>query len=151
MQGTVRKLFSLNEEGKITAREAANINAYLVAAPNVIVRKIGKPVTHVADMSFGNKPVDGGNLLLTGDEVKALGLSPEQRARFIRRIYGSKEFIRGLQRYCLWIEDQHLDEALQVPAIVARVEGVRKMRLAESRQELRTQKLARHALSVCGR
>ena len=50
--------------------------------------------------------VDGGHLLLTRDEVVELGLTSEQEARFIRRIYGSREFIRGESRYCLWIEDR---------------------------------------------
>ena len=35
--GAVRKLFSLAEDGETVVKEAANINAYLVAAPNVIV------------------------------------------------------------------------------------------------------------------
>ncbi|MEO6319039.1 MAG: type IIL restriction-modification enzyme MmeI, partial [Polaromonas sp.] len=81
-------------------------------------------------MSFGNKPVDGGHLLLSSDEVNALGLTLEQRACFIRRIYGSAEFIRGLERFCLWIEDDNLDEAMRIMAIRQRVDGVRSMRLS---------------------
>jgi hypothetical protein len=81
-------------------------------------------------MSFGNKPVDGGHLLLSSDEVNALGLTSTQRARFIRRIYGSAEFIRGLERYCLWIEDGNLEEAMHVAGIRQRIENVRAMRLA---------------------
>ncbi|MEZ5916941.1 MAG: DNA methyltransferase [Parvularculaceae bacterium] len=128
--GQVRQLFSLNETGETVLKEAENINAYLAVAPDVIVTKASKPLTSVADMSFGNKPVDGGNLLLSADEVMALGLSDEQRARFIRRIYGSAEFIRGQERYVLWIEDRHLDEAMNISALRRRVEGVRAMRLA---------------------
>ena len=126
--GPTRRLFALNEQGETMMKEADNINAYLVAAPNVIVQKAGKPLNGCAEMSRGNIPVDGGHLLLSSDEVEALALTPEQRRRFIRRIYGSKEFIRGLVRYCLWIGDQHLAEAMQIPAIKARIEGVRKMR-----------------------
>ena len=59
-----------------------------------------------------------------------MSLSSEQRSRFIRRIYGSAEFIQGKERYCLWIEDDHLEEAMQIPSIATRIEGVRKMRLA---------------------
>ena len=126
----VRQLFSLSDEGKTVLKGAANINAYLAAAPNVIVMKASKPLTGVANMNFGNKPVDGGHLLLSSDEVVALNLDSEQRVRFIRRIYGSAEFIQGKERYCLWIEDQYLDEAMKIEAIRQRVEGVRSMRLA---------------------
>ena len=128
--GSVRKLFSVGEHSEMIRREAENINAYLVAGLNVIVSKSSNPLTELAGMTFGNKPVDGGNLLLTRDEVGGLGLAPGQEARFIRCIYGSAEFIRGLSRYCLWIEDQHLDEALEIPSIRKRVEAVRAMRLA---------------------
>lgn len=111
-------------------REVANINAYLVGGENIIVEKAGKPLTEVAEMSFGNKPVDGGYLLLDKQEMQALGLNAEQQQRFIRRIYGSAEFIRGLDRYVLWIEDEYLAEAEQIPAIKQRIDGVRAMRLA---------------------
>jgi hypothetical protein len=81
-------------------------------------------------MLRGNMPYDGGNLLLSTDEVDSLGLNREQRERFIRRIYGSAEFIRGLSRYCLWINDADLDEALTIEPIRQRIKSVRKMRLA---------------------
>ncbi len=128
--GRTRRLYFLNEAGDTVAKNATNINAYLVAAPHVVIQKAGKPLNGVAKMSFGNKPVDGGNLLLSRTEVNALRLTGVQRNRFIRRIYGSAEFIRGLVRHCLWIEDRHLEEASQIPTIAARIEGVRQMRLA---------------------
>lgn len=60
----------------------------------------------------------------------SVALTQEQEGRFIRRIYGSAEFIRGLERYCLWIEDSYLNEAMAIDAIRKRIEGVRAMRLA---------------------
>ena len=132
--GTVRRLYSIDEDGETVRREASSINAYLAVGANVIVSAASKPVAGLAGMSFGNMPRDGGNLLLTRDETESLGLTPAQKARFIRRIYGSAVFIRGLSRYCLWIEDEHLEEALAIPSIRSRVEAVRAMRL-ESRDK----------------
>ncbi len=128
--GLVRRLFSLSKTGEAVEKQTSNINSYLVSAPNVIINKVSKPLGDISDMSFGNKPVDGGHLLLSRSEVEALGLTSDQHTRFIRRIYGSAEFIRGLERYCLWIEDKHLREATYIPAISQRIEGVRAMRLA---------------------
>ncbi len=128
--GKVRQLFSMTDDGETVVKEADNINAYLVAASNVEIRKATQPQYGTEEMNFGNKPVDGGHLLLTESELEDLGLTSDQRARLIRRIYGSAEFIRGLCRYVLWIEDEHLDEALQIAAIRKRIEGVRTMRLA---------------------
>lgn len=130
--GVMRRLFTLADDGGSVVKEADNINAYLVPGPNVVINKASKPINCAAEMSFGNKPVDGGHLLLSAAELHSFGLTPEQSDRFIRRIHGSAEFIRGLERYCLWIEDEHLQEALEINAIHARVESVRKMRLNSS-------------------
>jgi hypothetical protein len=130
---TLRRLYSIASGGKsdaVDVKDVEHINAYLVAGADVMVEKASRPLSEQAEMSFGNKPVDGGNLLLSREEVNALSLTLEQHARFIRRIYGSAEFIRGLERYCLWIEDRNLDEAMRITAIRQRIEGVRAMRLA---------------------
>lgn len=128
----LRRLFSLTDDGAVLEKQTEFINAYLVAGADVVVDKASRPLSEQEEMSFGNKPVDGGHLLLSRDEVVALKLSTAQHARFIRRIYGSAEFIRGLERYCLWIEDQHLAEAMAIEAVAQRIEGVRKMRLAST-------------------
>lgn len=125
-----RRLFSQSADESLIAKEVEHINAYLVAGQDLVVEKASRPVQGLPSMDFGNKPVDGGHLLLSSAEVYELALTPEQHSRFIRRIYGSAEFIRGLERYCLWIEDVDLNEAMQIPGIRQRIEGVRAMRLA---------------------
>jgi hypothetical protein len=154
----VRHLFSLADDGSVVVRETQNINAYLVPSSNVEIEKSSNPLGPQAEMTFGNTPIDGGHLLLTADEVQTLGLSPEQFQRFVRRIYGSAEFIRGLLRFCLWIEDKYLDEALTIPVIHQRIESVRAMRLkggttakdiaARSHQFQRTNVSEMHAIIV---
>ena len=131
--GSVRQLYSEangQDGARVEVKEADNINAYLVAGSNVIIDRSLRPISETQEMVRGNMPYDGGHLLLSKDQVLKLGLSPQQRSRFLRRIYGSAEFIRGLERYCLWVEDQHLEEALSIDSIRARIEGVRAMRLA---------------------
>lgn len=125
-----RKLYSIGDDGAPVVKEVEHINAYLVAASNVIVDKLPRPPSGLASMSFGNKAVDGGHLLLSREDVEKLQLSREQGRRFIRQIYGSAEFIRGLQRYVLWIDDADLDAALEIEPIRNRIEAVRSMRLA---------------------
>ncbi len=131
--GKTRRLFMPDEDDASVVREAENINAYLVPGPNVIVEKASRPVDGVARMDFGSKPVDGGNLLLSDDEVDALGLSNTQREKFIHPIFGSAEFIRGLSRSCIWITNDNLAEAENIPTIAQRIEAVRQMRLASSK------------------
>lgn len=122
-------LFQETENGSTVAREVAHINAYLCAAPRTEVQQARAPLNGLPSMVRGNMPYDGGHLLLTLDEVDRLGLSDSQRARFIRKNYGGAEFIRGIERYCLWLSDADLDEALENPGIQQRIDAVRSMRL----------------------
>lgn len=124
-----KRLFSNDESGCTTELQCSEINAYLVPAKNIIVEKLSRPIGHQSAMTFGNTPIDGGNLLLTRQEKSSLGLSSQQEGRFVRRIYGSAELIRGLERYCLWIADNELAEAMAIPAIAQRVEATRNLRV----------------------
>ncbi len=126
-------LYSLDSSGEALRKEASNINGYLVAAPNIEVVKRSQPISHVGEMTKGNQPTDGGNLLLTSGEVSALALSEEQTEKFVRPILGSAEFIRGISRYCLWIGEDSLEDAKKCPTLSERLERVRKMRLESSK------------------
>ncbi len=125
-----RSLYDLNSNGETTVREAENITPYLTIGENIVVTSQRASISGLHDMSFGNMPVDGGNLLLSTEEVTDLCLTPEQKDIFIRRAYGSAEYIRGLVRYCLWIADETLSSALEIDSIRKRVDGVRAMRCA---------------------
>ena len=129
----VRRLFAINDVDETVIKEAPYINAYLVPGVNVVVDKASLPLGGQSEMTKGNQPTDGGHLLLSREEVDALQLSAEQRKRLIRRIYGSDEYISGRERYCLWIEDVHLDEALAITTVAKRIAGVREMRLASTK------------------
>ncbi|MPS79717.1 MAG: class I SAM-dependent DNA methyltransferase [Achromobacter sp.] len=131
--GKVRRIFSTNSAGEVAIKEVAHINAYLVSGGDVIVEKRSRPDAQLAAMDFGNKPVDGGNLLLTRHEVEALGLTPAQREKFTRRIYGAAEFIRGQDLFCLWINDDEVKVAEAIPAIKTRIDAVRAMRLESTK------------------
>ena len=124
------RLFVLDEQNGVLVREGASITPYLTLGPCVIVEKREDPLAQVSQMEFGNKPTDGGHLLLRPEELTSLGLSEEQRKRFIRRIYGADDFINGGSRLCIWIEDRHLQEAQAIESMKSRIEAVRRVRLA---------------------
>jgi hypothetical protein len=50
--GKVRQLFSIDESDETVAKDADNINAYLVVEPNVIVEKVSKPLGFSSVMNF---------------------------------------------------------------------------------------------------
>ncbi|QGM97697.1 class I SAM-dependent DNA methyltransferase [Methylocystis parvus] len=128
------KIFSVGENGAVTAKECANINAYLVAGPNVFVVPTDNVLGGAAKMDNGNKAVDGGHLLLEANELLNLNLTQEQHLKLIRRFSGSVEAINGLQRYCIWINDASSGYAKNIPSIKARIEAVAKFRLASTKK-----------------
>ena len=79
-------------------------------------------------MTNGNKPADGGHLILDLDEAIRVRASDVRAAAFIRRFVGGDESIKGSQRFCLWIQDKDKDLAAQIPAIAERLERVKTMR-----------------------
>jgi len=127
-----RYLYHEEQPGMMTVREVGHINAYLVAAPRTEIHQARKAISILPAMVRGNMPYDGGHLLLSLSEADELDLTPAQRKKFLRKNYGGAEFIRGIERYCLWIEDSELEEALSIPSISRRIDAVRKMRLGSS-------------------
>ena len=132
-----RKLYSLNAEGEAVMKEVENINAYLVAAPNIIVHPIAKPRDERGLMEWGNKPTDGGNFFFTSDEKTGLLEQHPDASKFLRRFLGAQEFIQGKERFCLWITDSERKEAETFPEIKRRINGVAEMRASSKAAETR--------------
>ena len=125
-----RCLYEHDEDDKVVVREGASITPYLTLGSRIIVQKRDSPISNLSVMEFGNKPTDGGHLLLRPEQLPSLNLDSMQRDKFIRRIYGSQDFINGGERFCVWIEDRDLQEAQSIESIRERIEAVRQVRLA---------------------
>jgi len=107
-----------------------NINAYLVVASSTIVNNRSKPLSTLPKMTSGNKPLDGGNLVLSTHEKELLQKEFPESINLIKRFIGSSEFIRGTERWCLWIPDSAVDFAKNFHPIADRIERVKIFRLA---------------------
>lgn len=109
---------------KDTQKEARNINAYLVEGPDVIVQKHSESVSGLPHMVAGNIPRDKANFMLTSDEKNKLLDDYPDADRIVRRILGSKEFINGLERYCLWISDDLASFAADIEDVKTRLDRI---------------------------
>lgn len=105
------------------------IGPYLVAGTNLVVSERRKPlVNFVPDMKKGNMPYDNGYLLFDENEKDQLLKKSPTASRFLRRIVGSDEFINKKKRWCLWLSDDSLSDAQNIPEIAERIELVKKFR-----------------------
>lgn len=140
-----RRLYSEGDDRQTVLREVDYINAYLVAGANVIVEAETNPFGVVSPMTNGNKPADGGHLILDLTEAEAVRASDANAAQFVRPFVGSDEAINGKQRFCLWINDASVDLAQSIPAISARMDDVRLMRQASTKELTRRGARTPHA------
>ncbi|MCA1925250.1 MAG: N-6 DNA methylase, partial [Thiobacillus sp.] len=127
-------------KGEPHALAAANINPYLVDAPDVVLENRRTPICPVPEIGIGNKPIDGGHYLFTDDEKAEFLRREPQAEKWFRRWLGADEFINGYQRWCLWLGDCPPGELRRMPEVMKRVEAVRQFRLASKSPP--TQKLA---------
>lgn len=110
------------------------LNAYLVEGPNVLVEKRSKPLSSQLPLTyFGSKPVDGGNLIVEVEDYPVVAADPVA-ARYLRPFRMGKELVRGLDRWCLWLEDASEEEIASSPVLSARVEANREWRSAQSQK-----------------
>lgn len=110
---------------------AANINPYLVDAPDLLLESRSRPLVDVPEIGIGNKPIDGGYYLLTPEERDALLAREPRAADFLKRWYGATEFLNATERYCLWLADASPAIIRSMPAVMEIVERVRRFRLGE--------------------
>ena len=94
----------------------------------------------VHQMTLGSVPRDDGNFFMTPEEKDEVLKKEPRLEKFIRRVYGSKEFIQNIERYCFWLVDATPADIKKSRILYERVGKVKEFRLASTRKE--TQKLA---------
>lgn len=122
---SIKKIFNNN-----IIHIANNINAYLLDAPNIIIGRLNGSISGLPEMVFGNKPSDGGHLILSQTEGEDLLFKYPEAKSIVKFYQGADSFINGETRYCLWIPDELVHFAKSIPEISQRLENVAAFRLA---------------------
>jgi type I restriction-modification system DNA methylase subunit len=111
-----------------------NINPYLRdESSSNAVTPIHKTPDGLPKCEFGSMAQDDGNLIFstTGkDDIVRLHLEAEP---LFKKLVGADEYIKGKERWCLWIDDADVKLGLSFPELAERIEAVRNFRLASSR------------------
>ena len=124
--GTAKKKLYLS--GSVV-REATNINPYLVDAPTVLVVSRAKPLSNIPIMYLGNKPADGGNLILSAEERNEILRAEPGLEKYIFPYTGAVEYINKKERFCLWLKDASPADIRKSKVLSQRLSAVREMRL----------------------
>lgn len=127
--------------GEWHSQQVRNISPYLVEGNNVVVAPVNKPLVNTTPpILFGNKPTDGGYLLLDRTERDSLLCKEPRAEKWLRKVLGADEFLNSKERWCLWLVDATKDDIDMMPLVFQRVQNVEKFRSNSSK--VATQKKA---------
>ncbi|MCD8189337.1 MAG: hypothetical protein LUD78_03820 [Clostridiales bacterium] len=105
-----------------------NINAYLLDAPTIFVQSRKTPISDVPEMTTGNRPADGGHLIIEANEYEDFIQKEPAAQKYIKKLVGSAEFINNKKRWCLWLVDVTPAELRKMPLVMKRVQACKEDR-----------------------
>lgn len=109
--------------------QVENINPYLANGATIYVERSPKSLSKLPEMLYGNMPLEGTFLRFTEQEKQSFEKNEPGISRFIKKVIGGEELLKGHRRYCFWIENNELEEALTFNEISKRIEQVKKFRI----------------------
>ena len=117
---------------------ATNINAYLIDAPDTWIDSRSKPLWNIPEMTTGNRPADGGHLIIEAEDYDEFIAKEPAAIPYIKKLTGAQEYINNKPRYCLWLKGISPAELRKMPHVMERVQACRDDRLqgAPDRQKL---------------
>ena len=116
------------------------INAYLLDAGEVLIKKRMQPLSKSLNKIFGgSKPTDNGNLVLN-EETYSLAVEDPIARKFVHPFRMGEELVKGIERWCLWLEGVSEEEIRNSNFLFQQILKVREFRLGS--KKLATRKKA---------
>ncbi len=109
------------------AKSVNNINPYLCDAPNVIVESRNKPLCNISSMVYGNKPADGGFLIIDPEDYEQVTKDPIAM-KYVKPLLGAVEYLHGKKRWCLWLDGASPSDMKESPFIYNRISKCKESR-----------------------
>jgi hypothetical protein len=111
--------------------QVSEINCYLVKGKETLVSGRNMPLSDFPEMTLGSMPRDDSNFILDVNERKKLLQEHPEAEKYLKKFIGGIDFLRGVQRWCLWISDNDLSSAINIPFIKKRLDLVKKSRTTD--------------------
>lgn len=127
-----KKLFRYETvKAEPSSQTVTSINGYLVeGVADVMVTSVSRAINNAKPMVYGNKPTDGGNLIIEASDYEKFANEPAVRP-YLKKLIGAQELLHSNKRFCLWLTKLSLEEALAIPLVRERVLQCKKFRLGE--------------------
>ncbi|MFZ9736398.1 MAG: class I SAM-dependent DNA methyltransferase [Prochlorotrichaceae cyanobacterium] len=115
------------------ASVAENISPYLINGPSIVMKQRKISISGLPDMALGSSGIDGGHLTLEREERDAILRSDPESSKYIKPFVGGADIIQGVHRFCIWIEDEDIEEALKISPIANRINACKQYRMNAGR------------------
>ncbi len=119
-----KKLYSRAGDTRIVN----NISPYLIEGSNLLITSRREPLCDVPRMMMGNQAMDGGNLIIEGEDYADFIRREPAAIPYIKRYMMGYEFINNKPRYCLWLVGCPPNVLRSMPLVMERVKAVQQMR-----------------------
>lgn len=120
-----------------TVSVVANISPYLIAGSDVALPIRRAALCDVPEIVNGNKPADGGFLLVDDNERAAFLRENSSAAPYLKRFLSAEEYLNGKNRWVLWLLDAPPQVIRENAGLRGRVESVRDFRLRSPKASTR--------------
>ena len=110
-----------------------NISPYLVAGNSIVMTQRTSSLSKFPKMVLGSSGVDGGYLMISKEEKETFIHNNINSSKFIKPFLSGGDFLNGIKRYCLWIEDKDFQEAYNIDEIKYRIDKCKEFRLEAGR------------------
>ena len=101
---TNKPIYEYHDE-KVTVTNARNISPYLIEGADVVVLSRSKPLCQVPECEYGNKPTDGGHLIVEEEDRKEFLAKNPGAKKYLRPLLCAEEYLYSIPRWCLWLVD----------------------------------------------
>ncbi len=115
------------------AKYCENISPYLTDSGNYFISKRNKPLSNIQEIGYGSSALDGGNLILSNEEKKLICFNNPYVKKYIYKLMGAQELIKGVERWAIWVNDNDFKNANEIEPFRKRFEEVKKFRKKSKR------------------
>ena len=129
-QAQVKRIFEyLDIKSEPLELKAKNINIYLANSDLFTIGKHASPLVPNPKMTEGNKPQDGGGLIVEPEDLIEVRADPIA-SKYLRTLVGGRGMLHNENRHCLWLADASPSEIRSSTLLLARLKLVADTRLA---------------------
>lgn len=135
-----KRLFSYDDvrgdavESQHTALSPYLIDASTLTNRHLVVNERSSSLCGAPQMVTGTQPIDGGNLIFDKDARSAFLSAEPAAARFLRPFIGTEEFVNGIERWILALQDATPAQLRAMRHVSERLRLVRAFRLSSKRK-----------------